>query len=238
MSGPVRPAVLTQQERRRGVPCRRSPWASGSSGVGQEEASCRLGRSLRWSPPARSCCSCSCWPSRCLKLGRTLDEATIAIRKAHEGSAPLFDDAQTTLPQVNTQLERVDGITAERPHGQRQRLGAHLAVHRDARRPARAAAALSYGLSKAVKARREGKDAGAHARRRGAPGASPVKRLFWLGVGLAAGAYRPAGPARPRRTSRPPGSAPTWPTACASSVPGSARSVPRSAPGCRPASRS
>ena len=32
-----------------------------------------------------------------LKLGRTLDEATVAIRKAHEGSAPLLDDAQTTL---------------------------------------------------------------------------------------------------------------------------------------------
>ena len=47
-----------------------------------------------------------------LKLGRTLDEATVAIRKAHEGSAPLLDDAQTTLRQVNTQLERVDGITA------------------------------------------------------------------------------------------------------------------------------
>ena len=44
-----------------------------------------------------------------LKLGRTLDEATIAIRKAHEGSAPLLDDAQVTLRQVNTQLDRVDG---------------------------------------------------------------------------------------------------------------------------------
>ena len=71
-----------------------------------------------------------------LKLGRTLDEATVAIRKAHEGSAPLLDDAQTTLRQVNTQLERVDGITAGRPHGEHERLGAHVAVHRDARRPA------------------------------------------------------------------------------------------------------
>ena len=52
------------------------------------------------------------------------------------------------------------------------------------------AAALSYGLSKAVKARREGKDAGAHSRRPARPsGAAEVKRLFWLGVGLAAGAY-------------------------------------------------
>ena len=29
-----------------------------------------------------------------LKLGRTLDEATIALRKAHEGSAPLLDCLQ------------------------------------------------------------------------------------------------------------------------------------------------
>ena len=42
----------------------------------------------------------------------TLDEATIAIRKTHEGSAPLLDGANTTITQVNTQLERVDGITS------------------------------------------------------------------------------------------------------------------------------
>ena len=71
-----------------------------------------------------------------LKLGRTLDEATIAIRKAHEGSAPLLDDAQTTLHQVNTQLERVDGITSSARIGQRQRLRAHVAVHRHPRRSA------------------------------------------------------------------------------------------------------
>ena len=32
-----------------------------------------------------------------LKLGRTLDEATLAIRKTHEGLGPLLDDAQGTL---------------------------------------------------------------------------------------------------------------------------------------------
>ncbi|MEP7179685.1 MAG: DUF948 domain-containing protein, partial [Pseudonocardiales bacterium] len=32
-----------------------------------------------------------------LKLGRTLDEATLALRKTHEGAAPLLADAQGTL---------------------------------------------------------------------------------------------------------------------------------------------
>lgn len=101
-----------------------------------------------------------------LKLGRTLDEATIAIRKAHEGSAPLLDDAQTTLRQVNTQLERVDGITA----GART-VSTNVSVLTSLFTatlggPLVRAAALSYGLSKAVKARRAGKDAGAHSRGR------------------------------------------------------------------------
>ena len=46
-----------------------------------------------------------------LKLGRTLDETTLAIRKAHEGAQPLLTSAQTTLAQVNNELARVEGIT-------------------------------------------------------------------------------------------------------------------------------
>ena len=51
------------------------------------------------------------------------------------------------------------------------------------------AAAFSYGLNKAIKARRAGRDAGAHSRRRRRRGPASVKRLFWLGVGLAVGVY-------------------------------------------------
>jgi uncharacterized protein YoxC len=47
-----------------------------------------------------------------LKLGRTLDEATVTLREARKGTGPILDETQTTLRQVNTQLERVDGITA------------------------------------------------------------------------------------------------------------------------------
>ena len=32
-----------------------------------------------------------------LKLGRTLDEATLAIRKTHDGMGPMLDDAQGTM---------------------------------------------------------------------------------------------------------------------------------------------
>jgi uncharacterized protein YoxC len=46
-----------------------------------------------------------------LKLGRTLDEATLAIRKTHEGVQPLLAGAGTTVDHVNKELERVDGIT-------------------------------------------------------------------------------------------------------------------------------
>jgi predicted cobalt transporter CbtA len=105
-----------------------------------------------------------------IKLGRTLDEATIAIRKAHEGSAPLLDGASTTITQVNTQLERVDGITsnARTVSGNVSALSSLFTATMGG--PLVKTAAFSYGVSKAIKARRAGKDAGEHSsrRRRGA----------------------------------------------------------------------
>jgi hypothetical protein len=102
-----------------------------------------------------------------LKLGRTLDEATVAIRKAHEGSAPLLDDAHVTLRQVNTQLDRVDGITSSA-----RTVTTNVSVLTSLFTatlggPLVRAAAFSYGLNKAVRARRAGRDAGAHALRPG-----------------------------------------------------------------------
>jgi hypothetical protein len=99
-----------------------------------------------------------------LKLGRTLDEATIAIRKAHEGGDPLLRDAQTTLHQVNTQLERVDGITSNA-----RTVSSNVSVLTSLFTatlggPLVRTAAFSYGLSKAIKARRAGRDSGAHSR--------------------------------------------------------------------------
>jgi len=100
-----------------------------------------------------------------IKLGRTLDEATIAIRKTHEGSGPLLDGANTTITRVNTQLRRVDGITsdARAVTGSVSALTSVFTATLGG--PLVKTAALSYGLSKAIKARRAGKDAGEHARR-------------------------------------------------------------------------
>jgi uncharacterized protein YoxC len=93
-----------------------------------------------------------------LKLGRTLDEATIAIRKTHEGSAPLLDGANTTLTQVNTQLERVDGITsnARAVSGNVSALSSLFTATMGG--PLVKTAAFSYGVSKAIKARKAAKE--------------------------------------------------------------------------------
>ncbi|SDC67149.1 DUF948 domain-containing protein [Actinokineospora iranica] len=101
------------------------------------------------------------------KLGRTLDEATIAIRKAHQNSDPLFTGANTTLTHVNTQLERVDGITsnAQTVTGNVSALTSVFTATLGG--PLVKAAALSYGVSKALRARRKkakGEIEGKHSR--------------------------------------------------------------------------
>jgi len=92
-----------------------------------------------------------------IKLGRTLDEATIAIRKTHEGSAPLLDGANTTLMSVNTQLDRVDGITsnARAVTGNVSALSSLFTATMGG--PLVKTAAFSYGVSKAIKARKAAK---------------------------------------------------------------------------------
>jgi hypothetical protein len=47
-----------------------------------------------------------------VKLGRTLDEATLAIRTTDEGAVPLLGQAQTAMTNVNTQLTEVEDITS------------------------------------------------------------------------------------------------------------------------------
>ncbi len=100
-----------------------------------------------------------------IKLGRTLDEATTAIRKAYEGSGPLLEGANTTISQVNTQLERVDGITANARAltGNVSALSSVFTATLGG--PLVKVAAFSYGLRKAVKAR-QSKKAGTSGGRR------------------------------------------------------------------------
>ncbi|MGH3548517.1 MAG: DUF948 domain-containing protein [Pseudonocardiaceae bacterium] len=90
-----------------------------------------------------------------IKLGRTLDEATEAIRKASAGSDPLFTGANTTVTQVNTQLQRLDGITAnaQAMTGNVSALTSLFTATLGG--PLVRVAALSYGVSKAMRSRRK-----------------------------------------------------------------------------------
>jgi uncharacterized protein YoxC len=90
-----------------------------------------------------------------LKLGRTLDEATLAIRKTHEGVGPLLDDAQQTLSGVNIQLEQVEGI-AKNVNSMTTNVAAMTAiVSSTLGGPPVKAAAFTYGVRKTVNARRD-----------------------------------------------------------------------------------
>lgn len=102
-----------------------------------------------------------------LKLGRTLDEATVAIRKAHENTDPLLIGANDTLTHVNTQLERVDGITSGAQTVTSNVSALSSVFTATLGGPLVKTAALSYGMSKAIRARRNGKavDNGKHTRR-------------------------------------------------------------------------
>ena len=100
-----------------------------------------------------------------VKLGRTLDEATIAIRKAHENTDPILTGANETITHVNTQLERVDGITAnaQAVSGNVSALTSLFTATLGG--PLVKAAALSYGISKALRSRRRKAEEGKHSRR-------------------------------------------------------------------------
>jgi len=82
-----------------------------------------------------------------LKLGRTLDETTLAIRKAHEGAGPLLDNANATVSQVNitTNAQAMTSNAAALTSLFAATLGG----------PVVKVAAFSYGVRKATKARRK-----------------------------------------------------------------------------------
>jgi uncharacterized protein YoxC len=85
-----------------------------------------------------------------LKLGRTLDEATLAIRKAHDGAAPLLAETQDTMAQLNSQLEQVEGI-ARNVNSMTTNVAALTSVVSSTLgSPLIKAAAFSYGVRKTV----------------------------------------------------------------------------------------
>lgn len=100
-----------------------------------------------------------------LKLGRTLDEATLAIRKTHEGAGPLLDEAQGTITQVNAQLVHVEGIAKNVGSMTSNAAALSAVVSSTLGGPMIKAAAFSYGVRKTLQGRRDG-DAVKDARRR------------------------------------------------------------------------
>lgn len=90
-----------------------------------------------------------------LKLGRTLDEATLAIRKAHEGAQPVLAGAATTVDQVNKELQRVDGITQSAQAVTSNMAALSSVFASTLGGPVVRVAAFSYGVRKAAQRRRE-----------------------------------------------------------------------------------
>jgi len=113
-----------------------------------------------------------------LKLGRTLDETTLAIRKAHDGAGPLLDGAAITVSQVNSNLERVEGITtnAQAMSSNAAALASLFAATLGG--PVVKVAAFSYGVRKASQARRKSDNSSSRFRDRAsnAGGGSRLRR--------------------------------------------------------------
>ena len=90
-----------------------------------------------------------------LKLGRTLDEATLAIRRTQEGTVPLLTQAQGTLDQVNSQLGEVEGIARNVNSMTTNAAAMTSVVSSTLGSPLIKAAAFTYGVRKTVSDRRD-----------------------------------------------------------------------------------
>ena len=90
-----------------------------------------------------------------LKLGKTLDEATLAIRATHEGATPLLLSAQTTITQVNSQLDNVEAITKDVGNMTTNAAALTSIVSSTLGSPLIKVAAFSYGVRRTVANRRD-----------------------------------------------------------------------------------
>ena len=91
-----------------------------------------------------------------LKLGRTLDEATLTIRQVREQSQPILGQASTTVAHVNSNLERVDEITGNAANVSSNAAALSSVVAATLGSPLIKVAAFSYGVRSAARKKREG----------------------------------------------------------------------------------
>lgn len=90
-----------------------------------------------------------------LKLGRTLDEATLAVRKTHDGVGPLLAEAQATMQSVNQQLVQLEGIATNVNSMTTNVAAMTSVVSSTLGSPMIKAAAFTYGVRKTVAERRD-----------------------------------------------------------------------------------
>jgi uncharacterized protein YoxC len=91
-----------------------------------------------------------------LKLGRVLDEATLTIRQTREQTQPILSQATTTVAHVNSNLERVDGITGNAANVSENVAALTSVVAATLGSPLIKVAAFSYGVRSAARKKREG----------------------------------------------------------------------------------
>ena len=101
-----------------------------------------------------------------LKLGRTLDEATLAMRKTHDGVGPLLAEAQQTMQSVNQQLVQLEGIAANVNSMTTNVAAMTNVVSSTLGSPMIKAAAFTYGVRKTVAERRDAEAVRAARRKR------------------------------------------------------------------------
>lgn len=88
-----------------------------------------------------------------LKLGRTLDETTLAVRKTTDGASPLLLNAVNTVKHVNSNLERVDGITANAENVSQNAAALTSLISSTIGSPLVKVASFTYGVRKAASKR-------------------------------------------------------------------------------------
>lgn len=90
-----------------------------------------------------------------IKLGRTLDETSRLVRGVADGTTPLLSEVTTTVTSTNAQLERVDAITSNAQQVTTNVAALSGLFAATLGGPVVRVAALSYGVRKALTARRK-----------------------------------------------------------------------------------
>ena len=90
-----------------------------------------------------------------VKLGRTLDETSRLVRGVADGTVPLLSEVTTTVSTANAQLVRVDAITSNAQTVTTNAAALSSLVAATVGGPMVRVAAFTYGVRRALSARRK-----------------------------------------------------------------------------------